>query len=176
MAEFETVGHSVARLEGADKLSGRAVYVDDITRPGMLHGAVLLSPYPHARIVRIDTSAARAAPGVRCVLTGEDFPRRFGAFVHDEVVLAQGCVRYAGEPVAAIAADSVAEARAVVEGGAQGEHKLARGFEPVQTHSAHWLAHPAFADAVGRYLDQEREGICGYADGLNSPFRTEVGD
>ena len=114
MAEFETVGHSVARLEGADKLSGRAVYVDDITRPGMLHGAVLLSPYPHARIVRIDTSAARAAPGVRCVLTGEDFPRRFGAFVHDEVVLAQGCVRYAGEPVAAIAADSVAEARAAL--------------------------------------------------------------
>ena len=65
---------------------------------------------------------------------------------------------------------------AVVEGGAQGEHKLARGFEPVQTHSAHWLAHPAFADAVGRFLDQEREGIRGYADGLNSPFRTEVGD
>ena len=85
MAEFETVGHSVARLEGADKLAGRAVYVDDIVRPGMLHGAVLLSPYPHARIVRIDTSAARAAPGVRCVLTGEDFPRRFGGFVHDEV-------------------------------------------------------------------------------------------
>ena len=65
---------------------------------------------------------------------------------------------------------------AVVEGGAQGEHKLARGFEPVQTQSAHWLAHPAFADAVGRFLDQERAGMQGYADGLNSPFRTEVGD
>jgi len=71
---------------------------------------------------------------------------------------------------------AIANGIAVVEGGAQGEHKLARGFEPVQTHSAHWLAHPAFADAVGRFLDQERKGIRGYADGLNSPFRTEVGD
>ena len=71
---------------------------------------------------------------------------------------------------------AIANGIAVVEGGAQGEHKLARGFEPVQTHSAHWLAHPAFADAVGRFLDQERMGIRSYADGLNSPFRTEVGD
>ena len=71
---------------------------------------------------------------------------------------------------------AIANRIAVVEGGAQGDHKLARGFEPVQTQSAHWLAHPAFADAVGRFLDQEREGIRGYADGLNSPFRTEVGD
>ena len=65
---------------------------------------------------------------------------------------------------------------AVIEGGAQGEHKLARGFEPVQTQSAHWLAHPAFADAVERFLEQERTGIERYMQGLNSPFRAEVGD
>jgi prepilin-type N-terminal cleavage/methylation domain-containing protein len=65
---------------------------------------------------------------------------------------------------------------AVIEGGAQGEHKLARGFEPVQTHSAHWLAHPAFADAVERFLEQERTGIERYMVGLHSPFRPEVGD
>ncbi len=64
----------------------------------------------------------------------------------------------------------------VVEGGAQGEHKLARGFEPVQTTSAHWLAHPAFADAVERFLEQERAGINAYTDSLNSPFRQEIGD
>lgn len=71
---------------------------------------------------------------------------------------------------------AIANGIGVVEGGAQGEHKLARGFEPVQTQSAHWLAHPAFADAVGKFLDREREGISGYADSLHSPFRPEVGD
>ncbi len=65
---------------------------------------------------------------------------------------------------------------AVIEGGAQGEHKLARGFEPVQTRSAHWLAHPAFADAVERFLEQERTGVDHYMQGLQSPFKPEVGD
>ncbi len=55
----------------------------------------------------------------------------------------------------------------VFEGGAQGEHKLARGFEPVTTHSAHWLAHPAFADAVERYLQREAGGIEAYVDELS---------
>jgi CO/xanthine dehydrogenase Mo-binding subunit len=109
--QFETVGQSVPRLQGVDKLNGSAVYVDDIVRPGMLHGALLLSPYPHARITRLDAQAARAAPGVRCVLTGDDFARRFGGFVHDEQVLARGVVRYAGEPVAAVCADTLAHAR-----------------------------------------------------------------
>ncbi|GLS02899.1 hypothetical protein GCM10007860_00420 [Chitiniphilus shinanonensis] len=62
-----------------------------------------------------------------------------------------------------------------VEGGAQGEHKLARGFSPVMTHSAHWLAHPAFADAVERFLDRERRLVGAYHDELNAhlPFRVE---
>lgn len=64
----------------------------------------------------------------------------------------------------------------VIEGGAQGEHKLARGFVPVQTQSAHWLAHPGFADAVDRYLEQERAGIHAYTEGLHSPFKSEIGD
>ncbi len=61
----------------------------------------------------------------------------------------------------------------VFEGGAQGEHKLARGFEPVTTYSSHWLAHPAFADAVERYLQRESGGIEAYVDELNerSAFR-----
>ena len=59
------------------------------------------------------------------------------------------------------------------EGGAQGEHKMARGFLPVTTHSAHWLAHPDFADAVERFLARERPGVAAYVDELNerSPFR-----
>ena len=63
----------------------------------------------------------------------------------------------------------------VIEGGAQGEHKLARGFEPVQTSSAHWLTEPAFLDAVDRFLQRERNAISGYMDELHehSPYKTE---
>ncbi|HXP29985.1 MAG TPA: xanthine dehydrogenase family protein molybdopterin-binding subunit [Stellaceae bacterium] len=110
---MKIVGASLPRLEGMDKASGSAVYVEDLYRPGMLHGALLLSPHPHARIVSCDTSRAAALPGVRAVVCGSDFPeRRVGVFVKDEVILAQGKVRYAGEPVAAVAARSLAIARA----------------------------------------------------------------
>jgi predicted N-acyltransferase len=65
---------------------------------------------------------------------------------------------------------------AVVEGGAQGEHKLARGFEPVQTQSVHWLEHPGFADAVEKFLERERAGVDNYLGSLSSPFRGEIED
>lgn len=64
----------------------------------------------------------------------------------------------------------------IIEGGAQGEHKLARGFTPVTTQSAHWLAHPSFADAIEQYLDRERAGVAAYTDSLKSPFRHEALD
>ncbi|MFZ3286479.1 MAG: GNAT family N-acetyltransferase, partial [Telluria sp.] len=66
---------------------------------------------------------------------------------------------------------------AVFEGGAQGEHKMARGFLPTRTWSAHWLAHPAFADAVERFLEREGGGIDSYMDELNerNPFRAAAG-
>ncbi|NBS47966.1 MAG: GNAT family N-acetyltransferase, partial [Betaproteobacteria bacterium] len=59
------------------------------------------------------------------------------------------------------------------EGGAQGEHKMARALMPVRTHSAHWLAHPAFADAVQRFLDREGQGVENYLEhlGERTPFR-----
>ena len=65
---------------------------------------------------------------------------------------------------------------AVIEVSAQGEHKLARGFEPVKTQSVHWLAHPGFADAVEKFLERERAGVDNYLGSLSSPFRGEVGD
>jgi predicted N-acyltransferase len=67
----------------------------------------------------------------------------------------------------------IAQGIKVFEGGAQGEHKLARGFMPVVTHSAHWLARPEFADAVERFLESEAQGIAAYVDELNehAPFR-----
>jgi len=63
------------------------------------------------------------------------------------------------------------------EGGAQGEHKMARALLPVKTSSAHWLAHPAFADAVERFLEREDQGIGQYLDdlGQRSPFRNHTG-
>jgi len=64
----------------------------------------------------------------------------------------------------------------VIEGGAQGEHKLARGFVPVQTQSAHWLAHTGFAQAIEQYLSREQQGVQAYTSGLRSPFRVDPHD
>lgn len=106
------VGVSIPRLEALEKALGKAVYTDDLALPGMLHGALLLSPHPHARIVSIDLSRASALPGVRAIVTGADAPdHRHGMLIHDETPLARERVRYAGEPVAAVAADDVETAR-----------------------------------------------------------------
>lgn len=107
------VGASTPRLEAIEKARGAAVYAGDMTLPGMAHGALVLSEAVHARIVSIDVAAARRAPGVRAVLTGADLPDiRTGLLIHDETPLARDRVRYAGEPVAAVAADTEAQARA----------------------------------------------------------------
>ena len=106
------VGLSLPKLETVEKVTGRAQYIADLSRPGMLHGAILQSPYPHARILRYDTSAALALPGVHAIVTGDDFgEHRMGAFVKDETAIAKGKVRYVGEPVAAVAAEDEATAR-----------------------------------------------------------------
>src|ERR1700687_5645844 len=112
MGYESAVGLSAPRIEGIEKVMGSATYVDDMTLPGMLHGALLTSPYAHARIVRCDVSKALRAPGVKAVLLGSDLPHRyFGPMVQDESILARDKVRYVGEAVAAIAADTVENAR-----------------------------------------------------------------
>ena len=107
------VGQSVNQLEGDEKLTGQAQYIADMYRPGMLHGALLQSPHAHARIEGYDFSAAQALPGVRAIVTGLDLDpaHRMGAFIKDEPALALGKVRYCGEIVAAVAADTEAIAR-----------------------------------------------------------------
>ena len=108
MTNFSVVGKSVTRVDAVEKVVGRAVYSADISLPGMLYGKILRSPYPHARIKNIDTSAAENLPGVRTVLTGEDVPKRStGLSVPDSYILAQDVVRYVGDPVAAVAADTL---------------------------------------------------------------------
>ena len=97
--------HDTPNVTARSKVLGRAQYAGDIKLPGMLHGKVLRSPYPHARIVSIDTSAALALPGVKAVLTGADAPRALWGVSHKERrILAEGVVRFAGEEVAAVAA------------------------------------------------------------------------
>ncbi|MBO0746432.1 MAG: xanthine dehydrogenase family protein molybdopterin-binding subunit, partial [Candidatus Dormibacteraeota bacterium] len=108
------VGQSIRRVEDPRFLAGKGGYIDDLTVPGMLHAAVLRSPYPHARITRIDTSAAEAMPGVVAVVTGQEAAELcdpmpdFGPAPDKHVFrcLAQDKVRYVGEGVAAVVAES----------------------------------------------------------------------
>ncbi|MBI2305269.1 MAG: molybdopterin-dependent oxidoreductase [Chloroflexi bacterium] len=103
--EFAVVGKRLPRFEGNEKVTGEARYIADITLPGVIQGKILRSPYPHARILNIDTSRARRLPGVRGVVTAQDtLKRRWGAFQQDQPVLAIDKVRYVGEEVAAVAA------------------------------------------------------------------------
>jgi CO/xanthine dehydrogenase Mo-binding subunit len=109
---------NVRRCDAAEKTSGRALYTTDIALPGMLHAKALRSPRRHARIVSIDTAAARAMPGVRAVLTGDALPPEimpyYGYFIKDQPIVAIGTVRYEGDIVAAVAADSEAQAVAAL--------------------------------------------------------------
>ena len=112
-SEPMAVGISVPRSDSEEKARGEATYVDDMYLPGMLYGAVATSPYPHARIVSYDLTQALAVPGVKAILTGDDYElsRRSGAFIKDEMILAKGVVRFVGEAVAAVAATSLKAAR-----------------------------------------------------------------
>lgn len=109
---MKEVGRSLSRLDGHDKITGRAAYIADLYRPGMLHAAILKSPHAHARILSYDVSAALAVPGVACILTGADVPGgKFGPFIKDECVLAKGKVRFVGEAVCLVAAEDELSAR-----------------------------------------------------------------
>ena len=112
----DAIGQSVPFKGGRGKVTGRAKYLDDLELPGMLHAKILRSPHAHARILNIDTSKAEALPGVRAVLTAADCPdTRFGLDVPDTTILPREKVRYAGEEVAAVAAETAAIARKALE-------------------------------------------------------------
>ena len=105
-SDLELIGTPMRKIEGLDKSTGRAVYTDDIAPPGMLHGKILRSPYPHARIVSIDVSEAKKLEGVHAVITGADIPTKYGIipWTADEYPLCTDRVRYIGDGVAAVAA------------------------------------------------------------------------
>ncbi|HTN71796.1 MAG TPA: hypothetical protein VMO00_11995, partial [Methylomirabilota bacterium] len=99
---YKVVGRSKNRVDGAEKVTGKAVYTGDVELPGMAHGKVLRSPYPHAKLVRIDASKAEKLPGVYGVITREDQKcfGMFGAAYKDQTLVAVEKVRYVGDPVA----------------------------------------------------------------------------
>jgi CO/xanthine dehydrogenase Mo-binding subunit len=109
------VGQAVGRVEGPAKVTGRTLYSADVALPGMLWGRCLRSPMPHAQILSIDTAQARALAGVRAVLTAADLPDvRLGRMCTDMPALARDVVRFAGEKVVAVAADTVEIAEAAL--------------------------------------------------------------
>jgi carbon-monoxide dehydrogenase large subunit len=128
---FEGIGASVKRREDLRFLSGRGNYTDDINRPGQVHAVIVRSPHPHARITAIDTAAAKSAPGVVAVFTGEDLAaenigglpcgwqvkNKDGSPMAEppHPVLAIGKVRHVGDPVAVVIAETKAQARDAAE-------------------------------------------------------------
>jgi 4-hydroxybenzoyl-CoA reductase alpha subunit len=104
--EFAVIGQRLRKVDGTAKVTGRAVYADDISLPGMLHARILRSPHAHARIVSIDTSEAESMAGVHAVVTGKDLsePYCIIPWTRDETALCTDRVRFIGDGVAAVAA------------------------------------------------------------------------
>jgi carbon-monoxide dehydrogenase large subunit len=101
------IGASVPRIDGQSKVTGAAVYTDDEQfGPRLLFSRILRSPHPHARIVSIDTSKAEELPGVKAVVTGEDYPGFIGLYLQDRHIFCRDRVRYVGDPVAGVVASS----------------------------------------------------------------------
>ena len=115
---YRWVGTRPVRHDGLDKVAGKARYAADLNLPGMLHGHILRSPHPHARIVSIDTTKAAAMPGVKAVITGADFPEAPPKGATRNLmctVIARDKVLYSGHAVAAVAASTRREAKAAAE-------------------------------------------------------------
>ncbi|MGH7467608.1 MAG: xanthine dehydrogenase family protein molybdopterin-binding subunit [Longimicrobiales bacterium] len=104
--QLVVIGGRHRKVDGTGKVTGSAVYTDDLVLPGMLHGKILRSPHPHARIIAIDTTLADAFPGVHAVVTGKEMAVAYGIipWTRDEYPLCVDKVRYIGDGVAAVAA------------------------------------------------------------------------
>src|SRR5215467_1976471 len=117
MADFSIIGKRVALVDSAGKTTGQGKYADDLSLPGMLVGKILHSPHPHAVIRKIDDSRALALEGVITVVTGPDAPNKYGILPvgHDETALAVEKVRYVGDNVACVVANSESVAERALE-------------------------------------------------------------
>ena len=118
MSDYRVINSRLPRVDSPAKATGRAIYIDDMSFPGMLHAALLQSPLPHARILKIDTSRAKRLPGVKAVITSKDAGMiRYGVSParYDETVFCKDRVRYIGDEIAAVAAIDKETAEAAVK-------------------------------------------------------------
>jgi CO/xanthine dehydrogenase Mo-binding subunit len=104
MGELRFIGDAHSRPDAPEKAAGKAIYIHDMVRPGMLHGKIKFSEYAHAKIKRIDTSRAEKLPGVRAVITGYNTPEIRIGFIKDNFALKKDKVRQFRDEVAAVAA------------------------------------------------------------------------
>ena len=133
MAQYEVVGKSLPRLDSLEKAVGAGVFALDMTLPRMLHGKILRSTMPHGRVVRIDVSKVGKIPGVRAVVTADDTAKiALGATRQDEYILAVDKVRYVGEEVAAVAAESEEAAEEALQAIVVECDELPGCFDPVE--------------------------------------------
>ena len=164
---MSVVGSSVRRVDGEAKVTGAAVYCLDYEEPRMLFAKLLRSPVPAGRIVRRDTSAAAALPGVRVVVTAAEAPTRTsGLFVKDQPLFARDAVRYAGEPVAAVAAvtlEAAEAALAAIELEIEPTDPVADPESAITPGAA--LVHPGW-DGYACALEGERDGNVAWMPGL----------
>ena len=129
---YQIIGQSIPRVDNTGKVTGDARYTADVLLPGTLWAKTLRSPYPHARIARVDTSRAEKAPGVRAILTGADVRGiLYGRRYRDISVLAQDRVRFIGERVAAVAADTLEQTEEALEFLEVDYEELPAIFDPV---------------------------------------------
>jgi len=112
----QVLGQPIGRVDGVEKVTGEALYTSDMALEGVLWGKVLYSPYAHARILKIDTAAAKALPGVEAVITGADVGNGlYGSNLKDMPILAHDRVRFVGDRVAAVAAVDEDTAQAALD-------------------------------------------------------------
>jgi len=101
------IGENVPRVDAQDKVTGSALFADDLQfGPGLLYARVKRSSIPHGRILRLDTKKVSTLPGVKAIVTGDDFPGFIGLYLQDRHILCRDRVRYVGDPVACVAAVS----------------------------------------------------------------------
>jgi CO/xanthine dehydrogenase Mo-binding subunit len=115
---YSIAGTNAPRVDGVEKVTGKAIYTSDIQLPGMAHARILRSPVAHAKLVKVDATKAKEFPGVIATLTRDDiqsFNYKYGATYKDQSIVAVDKVRYVGDPVAAVLADDPATAEQALE-------------------------------------------------------------
>ena len=164
--EFTIIGRPIPRVEGVDKVNGSAAYTADVAPPGTVWAKNVRSPYPHARIRSIDTSRARAMPGVLAVVTAADILNdRTGRNIKDVPLLCDDKVRFIGDKVAAVAAESREIAAAAAQLVEVEYEELPTVFDPVEAMQP---GAPVLHDDTGSYIGfpdvpEDVPNLCGYA-------------